>query len=237
MSRLIFQAKILLNTATVTSVPGEWLASITFSDNEGVFAPSHVVVSDVLVIDTAQWEPGTLTRYVITEVVNSSWTGEMTVRIQYEIDNDNRSPNPDLSYSLGSTGIVTRPSPNLGLLPVPSPQAQLMSDRFSFYINNYNLTTILDTNGAGGTAPVSEIVTAQELPIRFDGTAELPDAPSGDFIFNTAILHMWDGSILESMGARPITIAGKHYVELPAGDLAIHQDFIISITVSYLFNK
>lgn len=150
MSKILFQAKVILNNALQTATPGEWELQLQVVDYESIFNGMSVAIGDIVIIDTGTLEPGTLTRYEVLSIIQSDYTTP-TVLAQYMVNNDNASPDPDLSWALGAEGIITRPSDNYNLLPVISPNVQLTTDRLSFYILNYNLVSILDNlTGADG---------------------------------------------------------------------------------------
>ena len=144
MSQLIFQAKITLDNALEIAT-GVWQFELRVSDNEGIFGGNTIAPGDVVVIDTSVYETGTLTRYVVSSVLTSSFNTAV-VNTTYDPTNDNASI-PDPAFSVGLDGIVTRPSANYKLLPVPSPGVQLLPDKFSIYLQNYNFNNIVDNIG------------------------------------------------------------------------------------------
>jgi hypothetical protein len=156
MSKLIFQAKILLNSATPTASVSDWGVNFTFIDREGVFLALDVAVGDVVVLDTGAWELGTLTRYVVTAINPATTFTTFVGTVTYDVTNDNADPALDLNNcAVGLEGVIGRPSPNYKLLPVISTDVQQLSDRFSEYIQNYNFNNLVDTitgGGTGGTA-------------------------------------------------------------------------------------
>ena len=156
MSQLVFQAKITLNSAIETST-NVWEFQLSFVDNEGVFTANNISVGDVVIVDTSMYEIGTITRYVVQSITSAS-ASDCTLVAEYDASNDNLSP-PDASYSAGTDGVIARPSPNYGLLPVPSPGIQNLPDRFSFYIQNYNNNNIVDNITGGGASPVLNSTT------------------------------------------------------------------------------
>lgn len=234
MSTLQFQAKVVLERA-ISLGDNAWDVQISLSDAEGVFRGRDIKVGDVIVFDTGIVETGTYTRYDITEVKGVSWTGEIELVVTFREDNANTTPNPELSYIEGSSGVVSRPSEMLGLLPVISPSVQGMGDTFSFYMLNYNLVKILDhprSDGGGKT----KLITAQWIPVMGDGRAPLPSAPIGDFVLNMGLAFLVDGSMVELLGITPEKDegTGTWYAVIPSEDLNELQGQIGALTVSYL---
>lgn len=199
MSKLNFQAKILLTYAVATAEPSEWEAWFNFSDNEGAFSGTSVSVGDVLVLDTGSYEVGTLTRYEIITITEADFATPKVI-IKYLPDNDNNVPNPDLSYSIGLNGIITRPSTNLKLLAVPSPGTQLLSDRFSFYLQNHNFISIVDeisnSTGNDGASAYEDALangfvgTVDEWLFSLKGT-------SGPSAYEQAVTAGFEGTLEE----------------------------------------
>jgi hypothetical protein len=149
MSKLAFQSKIILDSAYESGVSGDWVVTFTVDDGEGLFTGSSVRVGDYIVVDTGAFEPGTITLYEIVEITTPHFRSP-TVTLRYHHSNNNAVPNPDLSYSLGQVALITRPSTNVGMVNIPSADAQQMSDRFSMYLTNYNLETLADPAIASG---------------------------------------------------------------------------------------
>ncbi len=165
MSQLILQGKIVLASAIETST-NVWEFQFDFVDNEGVFLVTDIQPGDILVIDTSQYELGTFTRYIITSVIGTSGP-TATVEVEYDATNNNLSP-PDVGYSIGLDGVVTRPSTNYKLLNAPSTEAQLISDRFQAYLYNYNFNDIVDKiTGGGGSTQV--LTNATPTPTTLGG--------------------------------------------------------------------
>ena len=232
MSQLQFQASISLERA-IPLGDNSWDVQISLRDGEGVFRGNDISQGDVIVFDTGVVEVGT--RYDITEVKGVSWTGEVELVIRFRDDNTNITPNPELSYLEGSTGVISRPSEMLGLLPVVSPSAQGMRDAFSFYMLNHNLVKVLDyprSDGGGKT----KLITAQWMPVMGDGRAPLPSVPIGDFVLNMGLAFLVDGSMVELLGITPEKDegTGTWYAVIPPEDLNELQGQIGALTVSYL---
>ena len=153
MSRLDLQAKVNLSSASATNAEmTTWECALTFTDLEGIFSGTDVTVGDILVFDTGAYETGTFTFYEVTAIVTPDYAAP-TVAVQYMAFNNNNTGTPDLSYVVGSDGMITRPSSHLGLLPVVSRDVQILSDRFTEYVQNYNFTRILDNQSNNQTVP------------------------------------------------------------------------------------
>lgn len=232
MSRLHFQSRIDLLQAT----PGEgdsWRLSFTLADSEGRFKARDVDVDDVLVLDTGAVETGTLTRYLITTVVGTTWDGSVEVIAHYLQDNDNQYPNPSLNAMVGSPGIITRPMSRVGLLPLPSPNTQLIEDRFGFYLQNYNAVV---TERELAEANVG-LVTVEHITADPQGRYVLPQIPIGDLIWKTAIAYLHDGSAVEMTGVTWTPSDGLAVLELDDTDITWLPSPLQSITVSFLGQK
>lgn len=235
MSKLQFQAKVSLDSAVVSG--DGWEVGISFRDGEGVFQGRDLQVGDVIIFNTAIVEPGTYTRYTIEEVVEVDWLGGITLLIKYQPSNDNTTPNPPLDYLVGSDGVVSRPSPNRGLLPVISPRVQGMVDAYSFYTLNHNLVKLLDQDtNEGGNARPTQLVTAEWLPVDPSGRAPLPSEPLGDFVWGIGFAFLMDGSLVELMGVKPVLDeeSGTWYAVIPSSDVAELDGQIGALTVTYL---
>lgn len=236
MSKLNFQAKIGLTSAVAED--DLWKIEITFRDAEGVFQGRGIEAGDVLVLNTAVIEPGTYTRFTITEVVNVDWLGGITLRVKYAEDNDNASPNPPMDFLIGLEGIITRPSPNRGLLPVVSPETQGIPDAFSFYTLNWNLTRVLDeAQAAGGNN--ARLYTTSYLPVASDGKINLPRPPLGDFVFNMAFVYLADGSIVEVIGVKPTQDPDtlQWYTQIPSSDMKELGNLVGAVQLTYLIDQ
>ncbi len=235
MSRLHFQSRIelteALNDGTLT-----WQFTFRLSDNEGIFGARHVDVGDVLVLDTGAAETGTLTRYRIATIVNTTWDGQVEALAVYEDDNNNRTVNPDLTYTVGLPGIITRPTTTHGFLPLPSSDVQQIPDRFGFYLQNYN-NQVLDTllpEGTGGGSAI-QVITAEGLVPNLDGHVLLPQKPLGDLIWNMALIYLSDGSAMEATGVSWIEDTNDTVrLVIPQEDLDFLHAPIDSVTVSFL---
>lgn len=140
--KLKYNLGLVLDNASDLSA-GAWTSAqidITVSDYEGVYDGTFILVGDYVIVDTGSYESGTITKYLVTSIVSkNSSTAKLNVSL---VANDTAAP--DLSYCVGSRGIVSRPSA-LGVLSVISPNIQQIVDKFSFYTNNENLS-ILESN-------------------------------------------------------------------------------------------
>jgi len=150
MSLIAYQAKVTLESAASTPVSDEWLMSITINDNEGLSSPYNLQIGDALIFDTGSVEQGTLGFYEIIEITQLDWRTP-TVKVLYTTYNNHQGGVPDLTWISGWAGVLSRPSVTAGLLPVPSPDVQGISDRLSTYIQNFNFTTLIEEmNGPNG---------------------------------------------------------------------------------------
>ena len=193
-------------------------------------------MGDVLVFDTGVIESGTYTRYDVTEVQGVSWTGEINLVVQYRADNTNTIVNPELAYAEGVDGVISRPSPILGLLPVVAPNVQGMGDAYSFYMLNHNLVKIVDHPRSDSTGGGSgRLITAQWLPVYPDGKAPLPVPPLGDIVLNMGLAFLADGSMVEILDITTEfdEASSTWYAVIPESDLTELQGMIGALTVSY----
>jgi len=145
MSQIYFQAKVNLTTATPVNVEmTSWECTLTFTDLEGVFTGLNIQTGDVVVFDTGMFETGTFSFYSVDAIITPD-SFQPIVTLTYMSVNDNPGGSPDLGgYIVGSDGVISRPTPNYGLLPVVSRDIQLISDKFTEYVQNYNFGRIVD---------------------------------------------------------------------------------------------
>lgn len=127
----MFNGKINLTNASANS-PTDWDVEFTFSDSEGVFDGNSVQEDDCLLIDTGNYQPGTVTRYRITNITSQD---SSTVICNVVMDDNNFDP-PDLSYSLGLDGAIGRPTGIQKLNITVAPGTQLLPDKFAEYPRN-----------------------------------------------------------------------------------------------------
>lgn len=171
MSLTAFQAVLTLNSVA-ESAPGSgiWTFDATIVDNEGIYSGYDVNVNDVIVLDTAGIDVGTLSRYTITSVVSKSAFGAVVVA---EFDASNNTTSPDLqNYDLLVPGLVTRKTTNYKLLNLPSLQVQGLSDKFAFYLINYMSNDIVDNITGGGGGDIIQVLTnATPTPTTIGGIA------------------------------------------------------------------
>jgi hypothetical protein len=184
MSKLSFQSKIILDSVYETGVSGDWVLTFTVDDGEGIFTGSSVQVGDYIVIDTGSFEPGTITLYELISLETPHFRTPTAI-IRYHHSNNNAVPNPDLSYSLGQLALITRPSSNIGMVNIPSADAQQMSDRFSMYLTNFNLNTIADPaigqGGAGEVLPNDDKLYAK-VNNEWSDTGDIKDPVTGTIV-------------------------------------------------------
>lgn len=237
MSKIAFQAKVVLNNATAYD-DNIYRCTIAFADGEGIYQPRDILVNDIVMFDTGPVDPGTYTRYTVVEIHSVSWTGEVDLSLQYLDDNASPGGPPFLDFLLGTEGVIARPSEYLGLLPVVSPLTQNVKDSYSFYLLNHNLIKLLDAprNDEGGTSDV----VLRTAPYLFvdpsNGRALLPSPPIGDFVLNMGIAYLVDGSSVEISDVMPFhdQASGQWYAQVPMEDLTELDGLVGAITVSYL---
>lgn len=239
MAKLAFQATVTINSA-VPEGESSYRCEFNFSDRSGSHQGSDIKVNDVVFFDTTSVEPGTYTLYEITELHGVSWTGAVDLTIRYMDVNDNDFGAPPLEFIVGATGVVTRPSEQVGLMPVVSPDSQNISDTFSFYLLNHNLIQLLD-NPPGTDAENLKLVTPSWLPVNpMDGRAPLPSKPVGDIVLSMGLLYLMDGSMTEVIGVEPVFEESQNqwYVQIPTEDIdELGQGSVGAIMVSYLTPK
>lgn len=144
MAKTYFQAKVTLNSATPTNGDNtEWECAMVFTDFDGSFTGLDILVGDIIAFDTSSVETGTFTMY---EVISTPTLdlADITLGLRYATTNNNDAGPPDLSWIVGQDGVISRPSGNYGLLPVVSRDIQLISDKFTEYVQNYNFSKIVD---------------------------------------------------------------------------------------------
>lgn len=156
-----FSMSAVLNSAADVSMGADWTkvsADVTVTDFEGVFTESDVAVGDVFYFDTGPFETGTLSKYVVTAVTATTPGGGVVFEADYDPTNDNISV-PDLGYSAGTVGFVSRVTPNNALVYVPSPGMQLIPDRLGTYAKNSEALLVLDGLAGSNAVPRSSTLT------------------------------------------------------------------------------
>jgi hypothetical protein len=130
-------------TNAVDLSAGAWTSArltLKVYDNSGANIGTGIQVGDAVWLDTGSFEPGTQTEYSITALTTPG--SATTVVTASRVASDNAAP--DLSYCVGTTGFIARPSAAMGLLPVPAPGVQQLSDSLSIAGLNRNAAK-LDT--------------------------------------------------------------------------------------------
>ena len=161
MSASKFNGKVILSSTNLTDIsptPGsklKWAASFSFSDSSGVYVGSSVSVGAAIVLDTSASELGTITSYVVTKVVSSTFNS-FRVEMEYIASNGNPSGPPDISLASNLDGYVGSRSTNRGLVSLTVPTQQRVPEILTYQVLNDNLFNILDSTTAtslsGGTA-------------------------------------------------------------------------------------
>lgn len=124
-------------TNAVDLSAGAWNSvrlTLSVYDNSGANIGTGIVVGDVVWLDTGSYEPGTQTEYAITALTTPG--SSTTVVTASRVTSDNSAP--DLSYCVGTKGFVARPTATKGLLPVPAPGVQQLSDSLAIAGLNRN---------------------------------------------------------------------------------------------------
>ncbi len=224
MAKIAFQSRITPTTGYFTD--GEmkvWVCETSFSDNEGVFTGLDLAVGDVIAFDTAMYEPGTFTFYQISNILTPDVSSPV-IEITYMDVNDNSWGAPDLSSLFGFAQTVSRPSANLGLLPVVSKDTQGVSDKYTEYVQNYNFTKIVDGLQGGD---VTFTKTNGETSPLLKGTVVYIPWDDGEKC-KRAIANAYETSCVIGMVADVIApangttkVSSKGMVEKPAGEWAI----------------
>lgn len=131
----LFNGKVTLQNALQNS-PTNWDVEFSFTDAEGVFGGDSVMVGDVLLLDTSNYTPGTITRYKILSISVQDF---MNVSATIEMDDNNFDP-PDLSYVVGLDGAIGRPTGIQKLNTTVAPGTQLLPDKFAEYPRNADMS-------------------------------------------------------------------------------------------------
>lgn len=155
MSASVFSGKIVLSSSGLTELSGgaltTWRGTFSFIDNSGTFLANNAAVGDVVVLDTSGYDLGTVTTYVITAITPIDFTS-FTATFEYAIGSDNPAGPPDVNTATDTPGFITRRSVNKGLVGLPAPSTQQLSDVFAFHVSNDNTFNIVDNIiGTGGT--------------------------------------------------------------------------------------
>lgn len=222
MSQIVFQTKFVLDNAVDLGVDNQWQLYATIQDSTSQFTAASVAVGDVIFIDSSAYEPGTLSQYVVSTIDDISADPVCILTVTYAAINNNTGGMPDLSYCVGSFGVISRPTPNLGLIPSVAPDAQQIPDFLSVQIQNFNLTQILDSISGGGTPAVkpdwnAATGTAAEIlnkPVL--GTSAALNAPiTGDAAANEVVIGS-DTRLVQ----QPITITNATPTPTAIGGIA-----------------
>lgn len=152
MSLTAFQAAVTLNSATETFTgSGIWTIDFNMIDYEGIHLGSSITIGDVIVLDTSAQEFGTMSHYTIDSIVSKDAFGAVVVA-SFDLANGGNSP--DLfNYDTAIPGLITRRTPSLSLLNIPSIQIQQLPDKFAFYLINFMNAEIVDPINATPTKP------------------------------------------------------------------------------------
>lgn len=237
MAKTSFQAKITLNGAY--AVDGEnkmWACDVTFTDSDGAYQGVDVHIGDVVAFDTSVVETGTFSFYSVDSIQTQDYT-VVSFTLKYMDINDNTNGPPDLGWVIGQDGTIARPSSNIGLLPVVSRDYQVINDKFTEYVQNYNFTKILDavtpkntiikTNGDATAITQAQLVYINETTdtqahaasasvyakSRVAGLAVTPSVASGGQVIIqfddefNAPTEVWDALTGDTGGLK----AGKEY--------------------------
>ena len=165
MSKTLFQAKATPIAAADTG-NGLWELEVSIVDLAAIFTAYDVRVGDIFILDTTGWETGTYTSYVIKSITSILTPTSIKCIVQYDSSNDNDDPLVGPDSAVGIDGMICRPTSNQKLLPAIAPGVQRLSDAFSAFITNYNLSKKIDN------APISN---SQKITIDGNGTyLELP---------------------------------------------------------------
>ena len=235
MSKLLFQGALTLLSAT-PSTGRRWTIFINFRDNEGVFSATQIEAGDLIILDTGYFEPGSLTRYEVVAVEVAEWSGQAQLLVECLPDN-NSVVNPPLQWLSGGVGVISRPSPQHGLIPAPACDIQRIPDRFSHFIYNYNNRWIVDNLDAGGIKTFAELnvgIISIERELDGEGSIVLPSQPYGMAVFNMGRLKLHDGRVVELDRVRVYKDGDQHKAQLPPEVFAEYEGLVDVMAVSYL---
>lgn len=210
MAKSPFQASVQLLSATPL-VGNEWEVRISFTDRAGVNTPVNIELQDIIVVDTSPVATGTVATLSVLEIVVSSFT---TPTLRVLLNDTFNGTLPDLQWVIGTQGVITRPTRNSNLLPVISPDTQLVSDAVATAITNLNIERLdlelLKGNDINGAIFITNVETQSDL---FNTT---------DKIYST------DGVSLESVNS--VTSDLRVYVAAITG----HTNYKPNVTVNDL---
>lgn len=170
MARTSFQSRITLDSGNPTDAENRvWECTTTFFDGDFMYTGLDISIGDVIAFDTSMYEPGTFTFYEVTNIPTPDVANPI-IEITYMAINDNAWGPPDLYSLFGFPQTISRPSPNLGLLPVVSTDVQAVSDKYTEYVQNYNFTKIVDNiQGGGQPEPPQVLNNATPTPTALGG--------------------------------------------------------------------
>lgn len=117
------------NTISFTASVKDWT---------GVYLGSNAAVGDILLVDTSGSLNGTVTAYKITALPTKTAT---SISGTATFISTNHAA-PDISASVGSKGIIARPSTNRGTLPVFPSGVQVIPEFVLTGLLNFNSSLI-----------------------------------------------------------------------------------------------
>lgn len=165
MASTVFSGRATLQGDGLVELSGGtlefWQGTFNFTDNSGVWLANNVRSSDIVVLDTGGYDPGTITLYEIEEVVSATFN-TITAKFRYLVINNNPAGPPDVFMAVDVPGVIVRRSDIKQLFAVTSPSIQQLPDTFLSAITNTNMFDIVDkfvvgTGGGGGNGTVRSV--------------------------------------------------------------------------------
>lgn len=170
MAATIFCAKVNVSSTVQLDVNSFQLeASIV--DYVGIYSGMDVTVGDKLLLDTGFWAQGTVSSYLITSVESQDPSSFMAT-VRYDDSDDIIDP----AYTVDLDGFIYRPTPNLGLIVVPSPSVQGLPDYFAIYPINENFASKVDSISTGGGSETSTFMNAGSADVAVNGIVVITSA-------------------------------------------------------------
>ena len=179
-----FAGSVTLNNAVDTSGGGDWSSvtvTVAFADPEGIFTTADTAVGDVLFFDTGAFEPGTVTRYLVSAITPTDMVN-MDISATFDPTNDNTAP--DLSYCVGGVGLISRNTAGCPLTILPAWSLYNIPEKVTAAAENYNrifqLSVMAGVNNSAPTSALAQAIT--DGLINFgnaigQGTFDLPNIP------------------------------------------------------------
>jgi len=145
MANAIFNAKITLTSSSATVNADEFNIVGAVVDNEGLYSGIDPVVGDILILDTAGTEPGTVSKYKILSFTSQTF-GAISAKIKY----DDIGTAIDPTGAVGIGGMICSASASSKFPWLPAIDTQGLSVKLFIFAKNILERQKIDGNLSGG---------------------------------------------------------------------------------------